>query len=171
MKTSKRLAVFVSLVVISSFLFGTMVSASSDKNPFNLIWGAIFDLQTQIDEIEASAGSTRIVYQGTIDLSSSGDVIKVVTHDLTAEYHYALINIPEVELDDMPQVEVYVKLYDQSHVTDDLWRNADTLIIASDHSVVVYDEQSVLINYKTSFSPDGHTTTWISGEYKIVVVK
>ena len=170
---NKKLVTIVSLIVISSFLFGTIVSAKSENNPFNQIWSAIFDLQSQVDEIEASSGAIRYVYEGTIDLNSDGDVIKTETDDpfsLTSDLHYKAINVPELELNDMPQVDVYVKIYNQNGTIDEMWRKAESIMIGTDRAIAVYDEQTVLINYKMNSSL-GNTGYWINGEYKIVVIK
>lgn len=56
MKISKKIVTLASVIVIASFLFGTAVAAALEGKPFKEIWEAIFDLQTQIDEIELTPG-------------------------------------------------------------------------------------------------------------------
>ena len=165
MKTSKRLVTFVSLVVISSFLFGAVVSASSDKNPFNQLWEAIFDLQTQVDELEASSGTTRTVIEVSIDLEADGDVITYEYSDFlqtSVETHWKRIEAPQIELDDMPLVQIF------SNTTY-------PEIGVGDYPNFYYMQDGYLyIFYKTVRIPDANPVPEIeyyNSDYTIVIVK
>jgi hypothetical protein len=49
----KKSAVLISVFVIASFLFGTLVAASPNGTPFQDLWDAIFGLQNNVDNLQS----------------------------------------------------------------------------------------------------------------------
>ena len=109
-------------------------------------------------------------------LQRMGDVIKTVAG---MEWHWKRISVPQLTLSDMPLVKVYIKprpewIYgDALARPDDAWVDAgDSIYTLPKHSVA-YDEGCVFILYKRVIRYPDRTIThiFITGEYKIVVVK
>lgn len=99
------------------------------------------------------------VYTGTIDISRNGDVI-IQTEFL--RFHWAVISVPEITLNDMPVVDVFVKphpgwLYLYPGVPPNSWVKLGT----SDGGLapgVAFDEGRVYILYKKELALP--STTW-----------
>jgi hypothetical protein len=125
-----------------------------------------------IQSTAVSAGNnlTRKVYEGTIDVSQDGDI---VVEDFGAKYHYKQVEIPEMEIDDFPMINVYVRL-----VKGDMYGTLPTNIswvqpIADDDLVggdLLYtiDNGNVYLLYK--YEEDEYESIFFS-EYKIVIIK
>lgn len=166
MKPNKKLVVIFSVFVVSSFLFGTVVSAVSEKNPFNQLWEAIFELQSQVDEIESSSGTTRSVYDVSIDLESDGDFIEEYYQELfqrTQYTHWKIIDIPQIDFADMPIIDVYTK----APFEDRLWMGENPNWYVANGELY--------IQYKYVTVPDSNpadvTVQYFNSEYTIVAIK
>ena len=97
------------------------------------------------------------------------------------EWHWKKISVPQLTLSDMPLVKVYLKpgppsewMYaDALARPDDAWIDAGDSITNLPKHLVAYDEGCVFILYKMVLPERGESRTFIfiTGEYKIVVVK
>jgi hypothetical protein len=123
---------------------------------------------------QGPAGSApRYVIEGSFDMAQDGDVIEPMGGSRLD--HWKRISVPQLTLEDMPLVTVYIKNDLATSTPHDMWREA-----GEGHGILptvsaVYDEQSVLICYKRENYPvQGSTLYLFPGEviqYKIVVVK
>lgn len=118
-------------------------------------------------------GATRYVIEGSFDMAQNGEVIEPMGGSRLD--HWKRIPVPQLTLEDMPLVTVYIKNDLATSTPHDMWREA-----GEGHGILptvsaVYDEQSVLICFKReNYAGPGLTTYLFPGEfiqYKIVVVK
>ena len=118
-------------------------------------------------------GATRYVIEGSFDMAQNGEVIEPMGGSRLD--HWKRISVPQLTLEDMPLVTVYIKNDLATSTPHDMWREA-----GEGHGILptvsaVYDEQSVLICFKReNYAGPGLTTYLFPGEfiqYKIVVVK
>lgn len=123
MKNKKIIFVASALLLLASF---TLVNAETNGQPFLALQDAINNLQSQIDNLRSqisdsdTGGAHRKVYTGTIPSSlpsTLGDDDKVVDTELTEQGityrrldYYKIVTIPEINTNDMPQVDFYVKV-------------------------------------------------------------
>jgi hypothetical protein len=198
LKKTKLVIAIISVAIISSLLFAGLSTAKDENSPLAQLWYAIFgiqedidDLQTQVDELEVSAGSTRDVIEGSFDITQEGDLIHHHEYNITynsEEYtniddiHWKRIDIPQLDLDNMPLVQVFVKTNFVSTEEDtepvEMWQLYNP-VQPVNNSAVMYDEGCVFIEFKIyseGFSILDHqwhqdTLYRIDGNYKIVVVK
>ena len=167
MKRTILIALVVAAAMLTSLFVG-FTFARDENSPFAQIWSAMFDLQTRVDEIESSS-TTRYVIEGVIDLTQDGDVIAPSSELSNVMFHWKIVSVPQLTLDDMPLINVYLKPPSgEFSGLFDMWRdNGEDW--GYYYLKAVYDEQTVYICYKRVDSSE--TTYFINGEYKIVVIK
>ena len=129
-----------------------------------------------------TGNTTRIVIEGSFNITQDGDLIKNYTSPETSLFHWKRIAVPQITLSDMPSVQVYVKTYFQNGTglanesatvptSTVLWRDVGVTFgnIAEDAGLVLYDEGCVYVFYKVAY---GSTVQYaMTGDYKIVVTK
>lgn len=167
MKKTRLIVIVVTAAMLTSLLAG-LTFAKNENHPFAQIWSAVFDLQSQVDEMEASS-TTRYVIEGVINLTQDGDVIAASSESSNVMFHWKAVPVSQLTLDDMPLINVYLKPPNgEFSGLFDMWRdNGEDW--GYYYLKAVYDEQTLYICYKRV---DGSETTYfINGEYKIVVVK
>ena len=118
-----------------------------------------------------AGNATRYVIEGWFNTSESGDL--TLTDSFGPQTHWKRINVPQLTLQDMPSVEVYVKSNEPTNVTINgqkttinMWVNHHQLIGNPDG--ILYDNGAVYIYYKYT-DPASHPA--ITGDYKIVIIK
>ncbi len=191
--TQKAVPLLVSIIIISSLFITTATAAPLKRNyfddiwdgikvrigqPFKELWAAVFDLQhdvadlqNQVNELEVTAGAARYVIEGTFDITQDGDLIKAdemstTSSDTAIRYlHWKRIDVPQLTLSNIPSIQVFVKSptigSDEPESLTEAWREA----------TVLYDEGCIYLEYKLvrSYSPE--ISYWVTGEYKVVVIK
>jgi len=156
LKKRKIIIAVVSVVVVASLVAGLALT-------LNQIWNAIYDIQ---GELETKAVTH--VIEGSFDVTQDGDVVEVMTDTV---YHWKRIPVPELTLDDMPNIQVYVKTNERDKYTPlDTWKDVYVAHGIMPSSSVVYDEQSILVLYKRVITDLG-IDYFFNGEYKITVTK
>lgn len=116
-------------------------------------------------------GSNRTVIQGTFNISAPGDVIYNYTGGAD-EQHWKKIAVPQLTLNDMPLVEVYVKInstYPGLSEPKQEWVEANHTPTWLFGGNVRLEEGYVNLFFKTVDS--GSTSYANLGEYRIVVIK
>lgn len=127
--------------------------------------------------------ATRYMVEGSFNVTEDGDLIKYVQlqGNDTSEYHWKRIDVPQLELTDMPSVQVFVKTSFVSieNVTEpmEMWKWYGPVTGGGVH--VMYDDGAVYLEYKIysdyyDFFAEEYTTETLyrfDGNYKIVVVK
>jgi len=132
--------------------------------------------------VNGAAVAKKKVYQGTLDMDADGDEVVSVDQnpecpfdDYTAtyDYHWAKIAVPELDMSDMPEINVYA--YEENAASG--WPNDGEAweFLGGGHypNYVKFIDGYVYINYKLVDNVcDGtvRTTDQIDGPYKIVVV-
>jgi hypothetical protein len=156
LKKTKIIIAVVSVVVVASLVASLALT-------LNQIWNAIYDIQEEL-EIRAIT----YVIEGSFDVTQDGDVVEVMPD---TEYHWKRIPVPQLTLEDMPNIQVYVKINDRDKYAPlDTWKDVYATHGIMPGSSVVYDEQSVLVLYKR-FITDLGTDYFFNGEYKVTVTK
>jgi hypothetical protein len=156
LKKRKMIIVAVSVVVVASLVAGLALT-------LNQIWNTIYDIQ---GELETKA-ITRVI-EGSFDVTQNGDVVEARTDTV---YHWKRIPIPELTLDEMPNIQVYVKTNERDKYTPlDTWKDIYVAHGVMPTSSVVYDNQSILVLYKRVFTDFG-IDYFFNGEYKVTVTK
>jgi hypothetical protein len=110
-----------------------------------------------------TGNATRYVIEGWFNTSLPGDLVY-------EGMNWKRINVPQLDLADMPSVQLFVKSNNPANVTIDgqpatinMWENYHAVIGNPDG--ILFDNGCVYICYEgNGYSP-------ISGDYKIVVVK
>jgi len=109
--------------------------------------------------------ATRYVIEGSINLTSDGDLIKHIT-GIDSAYHWKRINVTQITLSDMPLVQVFTKpysiIYEDAEDLKQMWKEYSYELY--------YDEGCLYIYYKVITSGQDPNYA-INGDYKIVVVK
>jgi hypothetical protein len=127
--------------------------------------------------------ATRYVIEGSFNVTEDGDLIRYVQSgdNDTSEYHWKRIDVPQLELSDMPSVQVFVKTSFVSIENEtepmEMWKWYGPVTGGGVH--VMYDDGCVYIEYKIySEYYDIWAEEWtqstlyrMDGNYKIVVVK
>ena len=155
MKKTKIIIAVVSVVVVASLVAGLALT-------LNQIWNAIYDIQKEL-EIRAIT----YVIEGSFDVTQAGDVVEVMPD---TEFHWKRIPVPQLTLEDMPNIQVYVKTDWDQYAPLDTWKDVYVAHGIMPSSSVVYDEQSVLVLYKRVITDLG-TDYFFNGEYKVTVTK
>ena len=156
MKKTKIIIVVVSVVVVASLVAGLILT-------LNQIWNAIDDIQEELE-----VRSITYVIEGSFDVTQDGDVIEEMTD---TAWHWKRIPVPQLTLEDMPNIQVYVKTNDwDKYAPLDTWKDIYVSHGVMPSSSVVYDEQSVLVLYKRVIFDLG-IDYFFNGEYKITVTK
>lgn len=133
--------------------------------------------------LEVTSRATRYIIEGSFDVTEDGDLTKYVDFggSSTSEFHWKRIDVPQLELADMPSVQVFVKTTFESIENEtepiDLWISPNPNIGWAPH--VLYDDGSIYIEFKERYkSYDIFNEEWkqgvayiMDGNYKIVVVK
>jgi Collagen triple helix repeat (20 copies). len=118
-----------------------------------------------------AGNATRYVIEGSFNTSQNGDLTQTSYGTTT---HWKRISIPQLTLDDMPSIEVYVRSTEPVNVTIDgqqttiqPWVRFHQLIGNPDG--IIYDQGALYLYYKQT---SGNSTyTAITGDYKVVVIK
>jgi hypothetical protein len=148
--------VAVSVVVVASLVAGLALT-------LNQIWNTIYDIQGELK----TKAITRVI-EGSFDVTQNGDVVEARTDTV---YHWKRILVPELTLDDIPNIQVYVKTNERDKYTPlDTWKDVYVAHGVMPTSSVVYDNQSVLVLYKRVFTELG-IDYFFNGEYKVTVTK
>ena len=156
MKKTKIIIAVVSVVVVASLVAGLAFT-------LNQIWNAIYDIQEELE-----VRSITYVIEGSFDVTQDGDVVEEMTDTV---YHWKRISVPQLTLEDMPNIQVYVKTNDRDKFAPlDKWKDVYATHGVMPSSSVVYDEQSVLVLYKRIITDLG-IDYFFNGEYKITVTK
>jgi len=155
LKKTKIIIAVVSVVVVASLVAGLALT-------LNQIWNAIYDIQKEL-EIRAIT----YVIEGSFDVTQAGDVVEVMPD---TEFHWKRIPVPQLTLEDMPNIQVYVKTDWDQYAPLDTWKDVYVAHGIMPSSSVVYDEQSVLVLYKRVITDLG-TDYFFNGEYKVTVTK
>ncbi len=157
MKKTKIVIAVVSIVVVASLVASLVFT-------LNQIWNAIYDIQEELE-----IRSITYVIEGSFDVAQDGDVIEAMPN---TEFHWKRIAVPQLTLEDMPNIQVYVKTNDRDNYTPlDTWKDVYVAHGIMPSSSVVYDEQSVLVLYKRVGTDDGTVDYFFNGEYKVTVTK
>jgi hypothetical protein len=156
LKKTKIIIAVVSVVVVASLVAGLVFT-------LNQIWNAIGDIQEELE-----VRSITYVIEGSFDVTQDGDVIEQMTDTV---WHWKRITVPQLTLEDMPNIQVYVKINDwDKYAPLDTWKDIYVAHGIMPSSSVVYDEQSVLVLYKRIITDLG-IDYFFNGEYKITVTK
>ena len=165
-------------VRIDGRVFRGATAGPGDSKPF------IINDDTEIKgtlTVGGVAGARHKVYTGSFDVNASGEEIKTDTDSVDCTnplyatwskytyYHWKKIVVPELDLNSMPSIKVYTKLYEDFDIfplSGNVW------IEMSGYSLTAYTQGNVYILYKYV---DQHcngtleTTPYLTGEYKIVL--
>ncbi|MDP1815188.1 MAG: hypothetical protein Q8K92_12130 [Leadbetterella sp.] len=176
----KTIAIFVSCAFLMVAVF-SLASAATNGQPFNAIQNSLDKLQAQIDKLSQdfsnfnTGGVHRVEYMGTLpdNLNNPDKVVDTVVETELGAYHlyyyFKIVNIPEIDTSDMPQVSIYLKAFDR--ITDGLGN--DTWQIANDNIFVKDGAVYFLYASDSSGNPYGGWLEYgdLGGrDYKIVVV-
>lgn len=156
MNKTKIIIAVVFVVVVASLVAGLALT-------LNQIWNAIYDIREELE-----IRSITYVIEGSFDVTQDGDVVEVMPD---TEFHWKRITVPQLTLEDMPNIQVYVKTNDwDQYAPLDTWKDVYVAHGIMPSSSVVYDEQSVLVLYKRVITDLG-TDYFFNGEYKVTVTK
>jgi len=156
LRKTKIIIIVVSVVVVASLVAGLVLT-------LNQIWNAIGDIQEELE-----VRSITYVIEDSFDVTQDGDVIEQMTDTV---WHWKRITVPQLTLEDMPNIQVYVKTNDwDKYAPLDTWKDIYVAHGIMPSSSVVYDEQSVLLLYKRIIADLG-IDYFFNGEYKITVTK
>ncbi len=178
MKRNKQIIILLSTVLLTSLFIGNFALAMNENNPFTQLWNTIFNiqtdvknlqtkttnLQTEINELENTTGTTRTVIKGVFNITANGDVI--YSPSSATSRHYKKIDVPQLTLNDMPTIQVFVKPFNEyGYYPSELYRMWKE---PSSPDELGYGEGYILLHYKTT---NPLQTYDINSEYIIVVVK
>lgn len=109
------------------------------------------------------------VYEGTIDLTQNGDeTVSETNQGCTSTIHFEKIAIPEIDLNNMPNVS----LYDKPHSSFSWLAPNNGDVLRKDSLNMYFDQGYIYLSYKSTYSASCNFNTMYatSGDYKIVVV-
>ena len=156
MKRTKIIIVIVSVAVVASLFVSLALT-------LNQIWNTIYDIREELD-----IRAITYMIEGSFDVTQDGDVVEVLG---ATDYHWKRILVPQLTLEHMPNIQVYVKTNDRDNYAPlNTWKDVYVAHGIMPSSSVVYDEQSVLVLYKR-VSTDLGIDYFFNGEYKVTVTK
>jgi len=165
--------------ILGSLTLGGTLPASSVSYSNSTSGLSATTVQAAIDEVKGLANVRSKTYTGTFNVNDAGDEITTEDGSLSCSqptytkyyrYHWKKIAIPEIDLNNMPSIKVYNKLYQDFDVFP---QSGNIWIEIGAYSLTAYDQGNLYILFKEVDEVcDGttETTTYVTGEYKIVLL-
>jgi len=163
---------------------------TSVKKRIKTIEQKLTEIEQRLTELEEEVNSgnankdeiSQVIYEGSFDVTQDGDIIiqrpcPSCSPEEQELWHWKEIIIPEIDLDNMPDVKIYVKPYPLTEMlwfypnNGDVW--GDTYAVPWSSSLptfAVFDQGKVLLHYKRCYVGEGcYDEPTFSGDYKVVV--
>lgn len=165
--------------ISGSLTLGGTLAASSVSYSGSSSGLSSTNVQAALDEVKSLANIRYDRYTGSFNTGDNGDEITTEDGDVAClnptyvkytRYHWKKIAVPEIDLNNMPSIKVYNKLYEDFDIfptPDNLW------IEMSAYSLAAYSQGYVHLLYKYVYENcDGTVETYpfTTGEYKIVIL-